>query len=231
MRDTPEDVAIETGGALAAPSVQQVRYKGIAVCGSHPATVRTAPFADRGWLVYACSPDNSPCGPGKHAAALPRVDQWFEVHAPIEHHSRPFGYLQFVSQLPFVWLRDERALPHFRGGRLYPDEALRGRKIVHANGAVEFTPGRFHRSQFKSSIAFMMAKAIVDIEEMVAKGMMGGDGNPPMLGLWGILQAGKQEYQLQRSSTQYFLEECFRAGIRTLVAPESGLFHDDPEEF
>jgi hypothetical protein len=46
------------------------------------------------------------------------------------------------------------------------------------------------------------------------------------------LQRGdKHEYQLQRPSTQYFLEEAIRRGIKVKVAPESMLLHDDPEVF
>jgi len=213
-----------------AVSVSEQKIKGIAVCGSHPVTVKAAPFANQDWLIYACSPDNSPYGHADHAQALPRVDQWYEIHVPVFDKTLPYAYLDWLKGVPKVYMRDQTAMrmrmdngtPLFPTAVAYPDEEMRGRKIVHQNGKVEFTPGRFHRSQFKSSIAFIMAQAIVDCEEQ----------NIPEIALYGILQRGsKQEYQLQRPSTQYFIEEAIRRGIKVRVAPESMLLHDDPEVF
>ena len=205
------------------------KLKGVAVCGSHPATVANAPFDDEGWLIYACSPDNSPFGHGREAKALPRVDAWFEIHVPCFDKTLPYGYHEWLGTIPKVYMRDQVAMSlHTKDGRPlfptavpYPDAEMRGTKKLLPNGAIDFKPGRFHRSQFKSSIAFIMAKAIVDcIEQGI-----------PAIGLWGILQASEGEYKTQRASTQYFLEEAHRAGIKTFVPPESALFHDDPEIF
>lgn len=218
------------GRDLAPAASSSVRYKGIAVCGSHPATVAKAPFHDPAWLIYACSPDNSPHGLASNAKALPRADVWFEIHRPVFDKTLPYGYLDWLRNIPRVYMRDTVAMnfrdqkgePIFPTAMPYPDEQLRGRKTVHPDGRVEFTPGVFHRSCFKSSIGFMMAKAIIDCEEQ-------GIGS---IGLWGILQRGsKQEYELQRPSTQYFIEEAMRRGINVSVSPESGLMHDDPELF
>lgn len=179
--------------------------------------------------MYACSPDNSPYGLGEHAKALPRVDQFFQVHAQTFDKTLPYAYLDWLKNIPVVWMRDQVAMnlytkdgtPLFPTAQPYPDEQMRGRKVIHPNGAVEFTPGEFHRSQFKSSIAFMMAKAIIDCEEQ----------GIPNIGLWGILQRGKEEYERQRASTQYFIEEAMRRGLNVSVSPESMLMHDDPETF
>jgi hypothetical protein len=214
----------DAAGPTAVPAAPKTPVKGIAIVGSHPLTVASAPFGDPGWLIWACSPDNTPFGLTNARRQLPRVDDWFEIHDPIEHASRPFAYLTYVSGLPRVWMRDKRALASglFPGGLPYPDEEMRGRKVFHPDGRIaDYRPGRFHRSQFRSSIAFMMAKAIVACEE---KGI-------PAIGLWGILQASDGEYKSQRISTQYFIEEAVKRGIRTHVAPESRLHHDDPEEF
>jgi hypothetical protein len=66
-----------------------------------------------------------------------------------------------------------------------------------------------------------MAKAICDCEAY----------NIPRIGLWGILQASQTEYEQQRPSTQYFLEEAAERGIQVFAAAESRLFHDDKELF
>ena len=223
-------VETEAAGLVPAAPVSKSKIRGIAVCGSHPATVARAPFNDTSWLIYACSPDNSPRGLGEHAKALPRVDLWFEIHTPVFDKTLPYGYLEWLSTIPKVYMRDQVAMgfhtkegqPLFPTAVPYPDEQMRGKKVVRSDGRVEFTPGEFHRSAFKSSIAFMMAKAIVDCEEQ----------DIPNIGLWGILQRGsKQEYELQRPSTQYFIEEAMRRGINVSVSPESMLMHDDPELF
>ena len=69
------------GTVLANPEVTGAPFAvttGIAILGSHPATVQLAPFADPGWRIYSCSPHNV------EKRTLPRVDQWFEVHEPLE---------------------------------------------------------------------------------------------------------------------------------------------------
>lgn len=213
-----------------AVSVQEQKYRSIAICGSHPATVATAPFGDPDVLIYACSPDNSPHGHGQNAKAIPRVDTFFEIHVPVFDKTLPYAYLDWLKNVPKVFMRDEVAMrmrtengqPMFPTAVPYPDVEMRGLKKMGKNGRMEFTPGKFHRSQFRSSIAFIFAKAIVDCEEL----------GIPEISLYGILQRGsKQEYTDQRPSTQYFLEEATRRGINVKVAQESMLLHDDPEVF
>jgi hypothetical protein len=199
--DRPDDA-----GGVEAP----VRLTGIAVCGSHPATVATAPFDKADWLIYSCSPHNITM------RSLPRWDQWFEVHAVAADKTRPYDYLRGLEQQacakqergenPVVWMRDKEAVKHFPGGQLYPEEEMKS----------IFCP-----FLFSSSIAFMMAKAIVDCERLGIK----------QIGLWGILQASETEYVKQRAGTQYFIWEANRRGIKVLAARESNLFEIPPEDF
>lgn len=227
-----EAFATTAGGEVIAPAVSapKSKYKSIIVCGSHPATVAQTPFSDPSALIYACSPDNSPYGLSPNAKAIPRADVWFQIHAQTFDKTLPYAYLDWLKNIPKVYMRDQVAMrlrdehgqPIFPTAVPYPDEEMRGRKVIHKDGRVEFAPGKFHRSQFKSTIAFMMAVAITQCEE---EGV-------PEIALYGILQRGdKQEYTLQRPSTQYFLEEAIRRGIKVKVAPESMLLHDDPEVF
>lgn len=222
MLDTIEGQA-GASGDVAAPAIVRQRLKGIAVLGSHPATKRQAPYNDDGWLIYACSPDNSPYGLSPDACAPPRVNEWFEVHTPVFDRTRPYEYLDWLRNIPVVWMRDPIAMrfcaedgtPLFPTARLYPEKEMKR----------TFPP--YH---FTSSIAYIMAKAITDIERMVDEGRMGGS-EPPQLGLWGILQASKVEYVKQRQGTQHFLWEATRRGIKVLVARESALFEPPPEDF
>jgi hypothetical protein len=221
-------IDVTPAGASSAASSPKAAIKGIAIVGSHPATAMEAPFADPAWEIWACSPDNTPFGSSKEARELPRVDDWFEVHAPLEHHSRPYGYLQYVAKLPKVWMRDQRALASglFPGARPYPEQQMYGtdalmrgtQKVaegVYQDVAIPMPvgDGLFCPWMFTSSIAYMLAKAIVDCEAR----------SIGAIGLWGILQSSDNEYAYQRPGTQYFLWEARRRGIEVLVAPESRL--------
>lgn len=128
-------------GADVAPA--DFKPKGIAILGSHPATVAMAPF-DADWAIYACSPHNF------EKRALPRFDAWFEIHIPIADQTRAYPYLKYLETLPLVWMRDKQAMSHFPGARLYPEAKMKA----------EFGP-----FTFTSSIAFMLAMAIKDCEK------------------------------------------------------------------
>jgi len=153
------------------------------------------------WLIYACSPHNV-----EHRT-LPRVDAWFEVHKPVADATRAYPYLREIEKYPVIWMRDEMALPYFRNGRMYPEEELKA----------EFGP--FH---FTSSIAYIMAMAIADILHGKAK---------PQIGVFGVIQAGLEEYAYQRGGIQHMVWEAARRGI-TVIAPDvSMLFEPQPDRF
>lgn len=204
MLDTIEKPV--SAGVVEAPA----KLAGIAVLGSHPATVATAPFDQPDWLIYACSPHNITM------RSLPRWDQWFEVHAVAADQTRPYEYLRGLEQQarekhergenPVVWMRDREAVKHFPGGTLYPEAEMKE---------------KFCPFLFSSSIAFMLAKAITDCERYGIK----------QIGLWGVLQASDQEYAYQRPGTQYFIWEATRRGIKVLAARESNLFEPPPERW
>lgn len=220
---------VQAAGGDISPAAAQVQTKGIAIVGSNPTTVMETPFDDMAWAIYACSPDNTPFGPSPKARALPRVDQWFELHAPIEDASRPFGYLQAVAQMPFVWMRDRRAMATglFKGARPYPEKELKGTSVVQKVqmpndagvletrvGEVPNMDGLFCPYMFTSSIAYMLAKAIVDCEKHGIK----------RIGLWGIMQASENEYVYQRPGIQYFLHQATMRRIKLVANRESRLF-------
>lgn len=174
---------------------------GIAILGSHPATKMQAPF-DQNWLIYACSPHNLEPGHPR----LPRWDEWFEVHVPVTHPTRSLAYLEEVKKEKVVWMRDKEAMPYFKGARAYPEEEL---------------ADRFGPFFWTSSIAFIMAKAIVECEKQ----------GIPRIGLWGIMQASPTEYQYQRPGIQYFIQKAMDAGIEVVAPRESGLFDPQNVEF
>lgn len=241
MLDVGGKDVVETVGGGDAPAVSQAKYTGIAILGSHPATVTQAPFGDAGWLIYACSPHNI-----EHRR-LPRCDQWFEVHDTVEDPTRAFGYLKAVSEMPFVWMRDQRALKsgNFPGARPYPEKELKGtvevqqikvpagtfQQVRGPDGKpamaevmqrrqveVPNMDGFFNPYMFTSSIAYMLAKAIVDCK----------DNGIKQIGIWGVLQASETEYTYQRPGIQYFIVEAMRRGIQ-VACPRDACLFDMPQ--
>lgn len=227
---TPDTSGGDVAPAFSMPMHDGVFPTGIAILGSNPATLDQAPFADPSWAIYACSPDNTPYGNASNAKALPRVGQWFEVHTPLEDPTRPFAYLKHISDaMPIVWIRDHRALKSgmFSGAREYPEKELRGTmtvqkvKFQNERGEKETriveipnNDGMFSPWMFTSSIAYMLAKAIVDCEQHGIK----------QIGLWGIMQQSDNEYVYQRPGIQYFLGEAMKRGIKVVAPRESCLF-------
>lgn len=155
----------------------------VALLGSHPATKMMAPFGDPEWQIWACSPNNSSIQ-SPHASVLPRVDEWFEVHLPAAHVTRSPEYLAYVRELTEtipVWMRDRT---HHPKALQYPEAEMKA---------------RFGPFFFTSSIALMMAKAIV--------------ARPEVIGLWGIVQASGTEYVNQRPAIQQLMWEAHKLGI------------------
>jgi hypothetical protein len=236
MLDAVESVT-GAAGSENAPAATQSKYKMVAIVGSHPATVMSAPYDDPSVLIFACSPHNV------EMRTLPRVDQWFELHTPIEDETRCFAYLTAVSRMPFVWMRDRRALKSglFIGAHEYPEKELKGtskieqvevptgtyQKVQSPDGKgalaelierrkveVPNNDGIFLPHMFTSSIAYMLAKAIVDCEQHGIR----------QIGLWGIMQQSENEFTYQRPGIQYFLGEAQKRGIKVVANRESCLF-------
>jgi hypothetical protein len=216
------ETTVDAAGEEHSPAAVTTKLKGIAVCGSNPHTKRDAPFADAGFRIYACSPDNSPYGLNpQNCSVLPRVDAWFEIHDPVFDRSRPYAYLDWLRTQPRVYMRDRVAMglrdangtPIFPTAVLYPWEPLKK---------------RFGPFTWTSSIAFMMAMAIIDIERARAKDLT---VEKPEIGLYGILQLGKAEYEKQRQGTQNMIWEATKARIKVRVDERSGLFEPPPEDF
>jgi hypothetical protein len=110
----------------------------IALLGSHPASMKLAPFGDVNWEIWACSPQNY---------AAPRIDAWFELHS-LDRKWVPGNepYVQALSNHPRVYIAAPD--PRLPNGLIYPkDEVL------------SHYPQK-HRTFFTSSVAWMAALAI-----------------------------------------------------------------------
>jgi len=180
----------------------------IAIMGSNPKNKMQAPFDDPDWKIWACSTHNAP----PHQE-LPRVDEWFEVHVPHGDHTRPPEFLDWVRDLSTkipVWMRDRQGFPD---SKEYPEEELKA---------------RFGPFFFTSTIAHMLAKAIVDIEKSRPMWrrvwMLLGGKSADAIGLWGIMQASPNEWSYQRPGVQYFIQRAHDLGIKVVAPPEARLF-------
>ncbi len=150
----------------------QPDYQGIAILGSHPETVGDAPFNDKSWKIYACSPHNI------EMRTLPRIDEWFEIHKPVTDKTRRYEYLRRleenrVAQDPahcdVIWMRDEEALPRFKDARPYPEKQLKdefgpslGRLLTGAGALFASAPGGADAKNEESLYARLMAGRMAD---------------------------------------------------------------------
>lgn len=180
--------------------------EGIAILGSHPETVEMAPMNDPKWLKYACSPHNV-----EHRMLPPVVDEWFEVHIPIQDKTRSYHYLRTLEQSGVrVWMRpaselDQMNMNWFKEARPYPEEDMKKKFCPFA---------------FTSSIAFIFAKAIDDCEKRGIK----------KIGIFGVMQASETEYFQQRPGIQYFIWEADKRGIQVQVPEQAQHLFAPPKE-
>lgn len=174
------------------------RHTMIAVLGSHPKTVEMTPFHDESVYIMACSPHNF-----EHRQ-LPHFEAWCELHTPIADKTRAYPYLRHLESLPLIWMRDASSIHLFPGAKLFPEEEAKA---------------RFGPFVFTSSIAYMLALAILDCEREGIK----------QIGIWGVMQASQTEYTYQRPGIQQLIWEATQSGIK-VIAPDISKLFEPPKE-
>lgn len=165
----------------------------VAMIGTAPASRAVAPFDDPSWKIWACSQGNQ--------GQLPRCDAWFELH-PInaltgqEHRAWGVQYLGWLRAQAFpVYMQEKNDL--VPGAIVFP-----WRRCIE----------KFGRNWFTSSIAWMMAYALLQMRE--------GDE----IGLFGIdMAAGEEHYTAQRAGLYRFIEIAKERGVSVHVPHESCL--------
>lgn len=92
----------------------------IAILGSAPSSVKLAPFADKNWQIWVCSPANLP-------QKLPRIDVWFEMHSwSLEDKKiKNPPYYNWLKRQPKVVM--QQVDPEFPGSVAYPLNEVRKR--------------------------------------------------------------------------------------------------------
>ncbi len=174
--------------------------KRIALIGSAPSSVALAPYADPSWSIWACSPGARP--------HLKKVDCFFEIHLwePEQPWFSP-EYIDFMAKLP---------VPVYM---LEPVEGIPG-SVAYPKDAVMRYFGREAVFFFTSSLSWMLAMAIIEIEQ---------SGEPGEIGLWGVdMSAAEEIYSHQRAGCQFFIGQAWKRGITVTVPPQSDLLCPTP---
>jgi len=166
----------------------------IAIIGSAPSSIRLAPFRDKSWACWGCSP-------GAYGFCE-RKDAWFELHRwepqepgfPNDPNAKPWyspEYIRFMELMdgPVFMLQP---VPSVKNCVLYPFE-----QMLKKYGPYHFT----------STMAWMLAYAI--------------EQKPKAIGLWGVDVSANEEYARQRPGVQHFLGLAKSLGIEIVIPPES----------
>lgn len=161
--------------------------KRIALLGSAPSSVALAPFNDRSWTIWSCSP-----GATKH---LQRTDAHFELHRYVPGHdwAHP-DYIRWMADLKcHVFM--QRKTPDIPNSVAYPKDQV----LNYIYGEITGPDGqkrglKFDPNTFGSSLSWMLALAIMQ--------------DPDEIGLWGVDMAActSPETRVLRSDLKWV--EC-----------------------
>lgn len=113
----------------------------VALVGTAPLSQQLAPYNDKEWQIWACSPGNM--------GRCPRVDLWFEIHAlcdmtAAENQAWSLNYFGWLKAQSFPVMMQEK-------NDLIPQAQVYPLKLMLK---------KFGRNWFTSSVAYMMAYAI-----------------------------------------------------------------------
>lgn len=176
----------------------------IALVGTAPSSRMLAPFNDKSWTIWACSPGNM--------NALPRFDAWFEIHSNLlwpEHESYGKPYLEWLkTQSCPVYMQDR--WPTLEGGWVDTKTLVPNAQPIPWRDLIV----EFGEDFFTSSFAWMMAFAMTQGAKEIA--------------LYGIDMASRDEYILQRPGFFYFRNEARRRGIKVSAPNESDIMQSPP---
>lgn len=181
--------------------------KRIALLGSAPSSVALAPFNDRSWTIWSCSP-----GATKH---LQRTDAHFELHRYVPGHdwAHP-DYIRWMADLKcHVFM--QRKTPDVPNSVAYPKDQV----LNYIYGEITGPDGqkrglKFDPNTFGSSLSWMLALAIMQ--------------DPDEIGLWGVDMAATEEYGLQKDGCLSLIHAAKSIGIKITVPPESDLLRPAP---
>lgn len=165
----------------------------IAIVARAPSSRYLGPFDDESWEIWTLSPMGHP-----RFCDLPRFNRWYEVHNPVEKEVECPGYMDWMADLPEVWLREKH--PKMPNAKVYPMAEVReyfGRPFVH-----EF-------QYWNNSVSLMISHAILEM----------GEDRSGEIGLWGVDMCQHTEYASQAPSCEFFIGWAAGAGITMNITP------------
>jgi len=181
-------------------------FNKIAILGTAPSSMALAPFADKSWAIWACSPGAFPM------CAQNRSDVWFEPHrwqptAP----GKPYapGTKPWFSADFHTFLREHKG-PVFMS-QVQPSIPSSVR-IPYEDLIAKYGP-----YFWTSTIVYMIAMAIDQLQDRAAR------GEETVIGLWGVDMSATEEWAYQRPGCQNFIGLAQSLGINVLLPEESDL--------
>lgn len=171
----------------------------VAIIGTVPTSKNLAPYSDPSWEIWACSAGNSQAG------ALPRVTRFFEIHALVDMT----GEENRGWSLPFYeWLKAQ-SFPVYMQER---NDLVPNAWVYPMREMVK----KFGHRWFTSSVAWMMALAITEMEQR--------PGEEHQIALFGIdLAANQEAHTQQKAGCMRFMELAEDRGIKIATPYESCL--------
>lgn len=188
----------------------------IAVLGTEPNSSHLAPFGDASWKIWGCSP-------GLYPIAA-RVDAWFELHRwepPVI--GRPAQQVAWFSPEYVAWMA-LRKCPVYMYAKVPEIPAS-------VPLPVEDLTKKYGHYFFTSSIAWMLAMAIEEIERDRSTRAPVAEGEAPVvdaIGMWGIDMSANEEYSWQRPGCHFFIQIAHARNIRIVVPEESDILCPPP---
>lgn len=185
-----------------------VPFRKTAIVGTAPSSRPSAPFPEPGcpfdpkeWDVWCVGMD-----PTKITMGWSR---WYEVHHVEYLIDKQNPDYAPGNEIHVRWLKEvSEKGAHVR--LLNPSPLIPKGQLVNREAIIKEWPGPFTREFRNSTIAWMMAEAIIE--------------GATEIGLWGVDMALASEYQSQRSGVFFFLNECYKRGIKINLPPESDIF-------
>lgn len=181
-------------------------YNRIAILGTAPSSMALAPFKDKSWSIWACSPGAFPI------CAANRSDVWFEPHRwqptepglPFAPGTKPWFSADFHT---------------FLGAHAGPVFMSEVQTSIQNSVRIPFEPliAKYGPYFWTSTIAYMIAMAI---EALAPRAQAGEE---VVIGLWGVDMSATEEWAYQRPGCQHFIGLAMSLGINVLLPQESDL--------
>lgn len=181
-------------------------YTGIAILGTAGTSMALAPFKDKSWAIWACSPGAYP------VCAQNRSDVWFEPHRWL-----PTAPGQFGAPGTRPWFSPE--FHEFLSAHKGPVFMSVVQPSIPASVRIPFEEliQKYGPYFWTSTIAYMLAMAI----EALAQRAQAGE--KVSIGLWGVDMCSTEEWAYQRPGCQHFLGVAMGLGVNIVLAQESDL--------